>query len=521
MDKGKICEELLTPVSILAVSGMENEERLLTDHGPCVPFKSANSAKFVGKGSYVCLDFGREIAGSIRIISSFLKGDDRLHIRLGESASEALAPLGTKGACNDHSPRDIEVDIASMSDLTFCRSGFRFAYIESLGDNPLLIQNIYAVLRTEKFSREGYIKTNDEEINRILETAAYTMKLCCQNGYIWDGIKRDRLVWAGDLHQEVLTSGYLFGDIENTPNSLTFLKNDTADGAWMNWIPSYSAWWVINLCEYRRLTGNTAFFNKNAGYAKSIIKRINKLTGKDGSMNYAEGKKNYFLDWPTRGTDDEIPGTAAIMMIAAEKLFNYTGDKNCAELVKKLSIWLSAPCTAKQTKAMQVLAGAQPDAAEFIENGGAHGFSTFMSYYILSAYAMCGGTKVTELIKEYFGAMLSRGATTFWEDFNLDWLEGSGRIDEIPNDDVKDLHGDYGAFCYKGFRHSLCHGWSSGVYSFFVEKVLGVKIEDGKVISVTPNTFGLTEVEAEIPVADGILKVKIKDGKKRHYIKKI
>ena len=51
MDKGKICEELLTPVSILAVSGMENEERLLTDHGPCVPVKSANSAKFVGKGS--------------------------------------------------------------------------------------------------------------------------------------------------------------------------------------------------------------------------------------------------------------------------------------------------------------------------------------------------------------------------------------------------------------------------------------------------------------------------------------
>ena len=59
------------------------------------------------------------------------------------------------------------------------------------------------------------------------------------------------------------------------------------------------------------------------------------------------------------------------------------------------------------------------------------------------------------------------------------------------------------------------------MYSFFVEKVLGVKIEDGKVISVTPNTFGLTEIEAEIPVADGILKVKIKDGKKRHYIKKI
>ena len=22
---------------------------------------------------------------------------------------------------------------------------------------------------------------------------------------------------------------------------------------------------------------------------------------------------------------------------------------------------------------------------------------------------------------------------------------------------MKDIHGDYGEFCYKGFRHSLCH----------------------------------------------------------------
>ena len=26
----------------------------------------------------------------------------------------------------------------------------------------------------------------------------------------------------------------------------------------------------------------------------------------------------------------------------------------------------------------------------------------------------------------------------------------------------KDIHGDYGDYCYKGFRHSLCHGWASG-----------------------------------------------------------
>ena len=71
------------------------------------------------------------------------------------------------------------------------------------------------------------INTDDEELNRIIDTAAYTLKLNLQNGYIWDGIKRDRLVWSGDLHQEILLASYLYGDVANIRNSLTFLKEET------------------------------------------------------------------------------------------------------------------------------------------------------------------------------------------------------------------------------------------------------------------------------------------------------
>ena len=72
-------------------------------------------------------------------------------------------------------------------------------------------------------------------------------------------------------------------------------------------------------------------------------------------------------------------------------------------------------------------------------------------------------------MKTYYGAMLSRGATTFFEDFSMGWLEGSGRIDEFPAEGEHDLHGDFGAFCYVGFRHSLCHGWSAGVIRFLAD----------------------------------------------------
>ena len=76
------------------------------------------------------------------------------------------------------------------------------------------------------------------------------------------------------------------------------------------------------------------------------------------------------------------------------------------------------------------------------------------------------------MMKEYYGAMLDKGATTFWEDFDIEWAENSCRIDELPKDGEKDIHGDFGAFCYKGFRHSLCHGWSAGATDLIKRYIL-------------------------------------------------
>ena len=107
------------------------------------------------------------------------------------------------------------------------------------------------------------------------------------------------------------------------------------------------------------------------------------------------------------------------------------------------------------------------DYAKLIE-GRAKGFSTFMSYYVLTTITSRDEALAIELMKEYYGAMLDRGATSFWEDFHMEWLEGSGRIDELEPD-KKDIHGDFGAHCYIGLRHSLCHGWSAGVAKFIKE----------------------------------------------------
>lgn len=468
--------KLMLPIAIKAEQDMEAAAELLIGKTPCTSFRREQCCVFTQKGAYVVLDFGKELCGGVRLITSTMDGTAKFRITLGESLSEACAELRQKNATNDHSPRDFEAVVPLLSDLTFGMSGFRFARLELLTEKPVYIRNIFAVNTLPVFEKEGWVKTDDGELNRIIDTAAYTLKLNMQNGYIWDGIKRDRLVWSGDLHQEIVLASYLYGDVENIPNALTFLKEETPPTKWINGIPTYSAWWVINLCDYCRLSGNAAYFKENRDYALAVMANLNRCVDEKGEMDFSSAPSSmpYFLDWPTFQTEDAKIGTASLFVYMANKYLEQEENESCRQIVQKLSAYLDMDCQYKQTRAFQILAGRDPAGeAAFLEKDGAAGLSTFMAYYILKADAMAGGKNMYAIIKEYFGGMLSRGATSFWEDFDVAWLEGSGRIDEFPKEGQKDIHGDYGAFCYIGFRHSLCHGWASGVLAFIIEQMLG------------------------------------------------
>jgi len=112
-------------------------------------------------------------------------------------------------------------------------------------------------------------------------------------------------------------------------------------------------------------------------------------------------------------------------------------------------------------------------------------------------------------MKEYYGGMLSVGATTFWEDFDIEWLKNAGRIDELPKAGEVDIHGEKGAFCYIGYRHSFCHGWSAGVIPYLVETVLGVKMTGAcmRRIKIEPHLSGLKHVKGSVPTPYGLLHV--------------
>lgn len=119
--------------------------------------------------------------------------------------------------------------------------------------------------------------------------------------------------------------------------------------------------------------------------------------------------------------------------------------------------------------------------------------------------------------------MLDLGATTFWEDFDLNWLPNASRIDEIVPAGKKDIHGSFGAYCYKNFRHSFCHGWASGPTSWLSEYVLGVQVvEPGcKVVRIVPHLGDLKWVKGTFPTPYGVISISHKVGEDGEVITEV
>ena len=145
--------------------------------------------------------------------------------------------------------------------------------------------------------------------------------------------------------------------------------------------------------------------------------------------------------------------------------------------------------------------------------------TSFMSFAIIEALRMVGeGEFALSVIKEYFGSMMNLGATTFWEDFDMEWLKDNPTdLEAMPDGERKNIHADYGKFCYLGLRHSLCHGWSCGFVDFLYKHILGiVPVKEGYAeITVDPHMCGMSFAEGKIPTKYGVITVKHKlvDGK--------
>ena len=465
-----------------------------------------------GEKPGILLDFGRELHGGLQIGVGRDASPKRIRVRFGESVSEAMSDIGKKGATNDHAIRDDVITVPSFGIREIGNTGFRFVRIDLESAGKISLEFVRAVELMRPMKRIGSFKCSDERLNRIWDTAVRTVHLCCQD-YLWDGIKRDRLVWLGDSHPEARAIMSVFGDAHVLKETLDYAIATTPPDKWMNGsFDTYTAWFLRIMRELWFFTGDDKFIRQRGQYLVRTIRHV-----LDTGCIAKKSRMSGFLDWPTwYNKAAEKAGSCALRAMAfdasaelAEVLCDERLAFECREAAAKLRSQRHHPAGAKSAAALLALSGmcdARSIYADVLGRNGHAGVSTFYGYYVLEAMAKAGQRQhALDTVRDYWGAMLDMGATSFWEDFNIAWTNNTFRIDEIPVAGKKDIHGDFGDFCYKGFRHSLCHGWSCGPAPWCINNILGIRpVSAGcRKIEINPFLGDLTWAEGAMALPNG------------------
>src|SRR5690606_8124794 len=414
-----LTRDFISPVRVIWQSGnVSNTEELLKPGKGQADLTNASICVLKNEGetvSSILLDFGKELHGGLEIVTGMWSPGNtprNIRVRLGESASEAMAELGERGATNGHAIRDMEILVPWLGKIQVGESGFRFVRIDLLdADAELHLKEVRAIFTYRDIPYLGSFHSSDERLNKIWQTGAYTVHLNMQE-YLWDGIKRDRLVWVGDLHPEVSTVNTVFGYNEVVPKSLDLAREVTPLPGWMSGISTYSMWWIILHHDWYMHHGDVAYLQEQQPYLSALVKQIVSKIGSDGK-EMMDG--NRFLDWPSSEDPAAIHAGLQAMTIwslsTAAKLAVILNDdemqRTAEQAVSQLKKYTPEMGQSKQAAALMSLTDlvSASDANTVLAAGGAKNFSTFYGYYMLQAMAKAGNYQgALDVIRNYWGA---------------------------------------------------------------------------------------------------------------------
>ena len=165
------------------------------------------------------------------------------------------------------------------------RGGFRFEAIELRTPGTITLSGAglnFAAYRATPAEYEGWFISSDDQLNRMWYAGAYTAQMdmvpvgvnaCFTKPVIFDGAKRDRAIWSGDLTVSdpvaLLSLGsnaapYVTGsidafmDIQQASGRLTSAVGFRGCGGF-DYAVTYSNYSAIIAIQYYRYTGDTAY----------------------------------------------------------------------------------------------------------------------------------------------------------------------------------------------------------------------------------------------------------------------
>jgi hypothetical protein len=490
-----------------------------TQHQNAIVIKPASNHATSEPEPALIYDFGKELSGRIRFASA---SDAPLTVTVsyGESVEEAVG----------HPYLGVRTVVVPAHGIAFGpKSGFRyvrvvFPYIAS----PVSLGKVDAEAIVYPVRYLGSFTSSDARLNRIWETGAYTAHLCMQDS-IWDGVKRDRGRWMGDLDVMGRVINSVFADHALMEPTMEALIGSSPVQREVNTIAGYSALWIAGEADYYRHSGNRAYLEGLHQKLLELLGVMDKELDNDGLFTNPE-KHKVFVDWSAGFSADTPDARAAthfefyLAYREASYLLAELNDASAAARYKEQADRLLAAARASlldsatetygtrwQTNAMAVVSGAA-SAAQYPaiwrevlshvgdEKADSPVVTPYYGYYVLAAMARTGHrAEALAWMRQYWGGMLDEGATSFWEAYDPRWPK-------------QDFHAYLEADNKKGYYVSLAHGWSSGPTAWLMEEILGIHADGAgfREVTIRPDLAGLQWAEGTEPTPRGLIRVSIR-----------
>lgn len=473
------------------------------------------------KDTFLIFDFGKIIVGYPKVT---LSGNGGI---ASFGFAETLKTDGFPDIAKMVSQADqIKFGPNEFSYLWRQRRAFRYAMVVFDSSSPIDFKSFSVeTVNYPANDEESYFNSSDPLLNKIFSVAKYTAKIARQGNYE-DCPHREKAQYVGDLRIVSLVSLYNYSDQRLTKKALWEFGLSAGDDGFINAvypsgkkliIPDYSMLWITATWDYYLYTGDKAFLKMLYPKLKDQIDAFKKFADRDGiikeqtawwifidqgdqELNFNKSISLNFFYIESLSNLSKIAN--ALEYFQDEK--KYLGlakkvkdaiNKNAFTLSKKLYDDCLSGQTAcdhfsRQTNTLALLSGiVAKDEIEAIKNKLVNDknlpvvitpyFNTFVVEALMGNYGQDQGLS---LIKNYWGAMLEKGATTFWETY--DPKTGKERA---------------------SFGESLSHGWSSGPAYLLPKWILGITpLQPGFLsFSVKPFFADLKFAKGKMPVGEG------------------
>ena len=419
------------------------------------------------------VDFGNHFTGYVTFsVDNFgpkvVDAAVRLKFTFAETPAEVALPFDPYDGLLSRAWLQDEVVTISEVPATIQiprRVAFRYLKIEVLGSSvfsDFKISDIVLHATTSAKRIPEPLSNNALTIiKKIDQVGLNTLKECMQSVYE-DGPKRDRRLWVGDLYLESLANSYSFKNDSLTKRCLYLLAGlCNEEGiipsniferptyhAQNNPIFDYSLLFNVLLKEYVLATGDKETALELWPVVKKQLEIPEKYLLQNGMLDYEKAGKEWwlFFDW-----NDKLDKQASLQgnviwayqntlelaqllgkekevadLIPLIKKMSKAARKNLYDEKRKLFISGNGKQLSYASQAWMVLSGVlSPKEGSVvlknmlqckeIEKPGA----PYLYHYVIEALIKAGlNQEAKDVLINYWGGMVEKGADTFWEVYN-------------------------------------------------------------------------------------------------------